>query len=84
MYTRDVSGTAKVFQSGNSQAVRLPRELRFAEGVQELDVRRDGDRLILSPRRPRAFSAAFWSALGQWPTFERPPQTRQKRKRIFP
>lgn len=39
--------TVKVFQSGNSQAVRLPRELRLE--VSELQVTRRGDVLILRP-----------------------------------
>ncbi|HEY4563477.1 MAG TPA: type II toxin-antitoxin system VapB family antitoxin, partial [Thermoanaerobaculia bacterium] len=39
--------TAKVFQSGNSQAVRLPKELRFPPEVKEVAIRRQGDRLIL-------------------------------------
>ncbi|TDR30417.1 antidote-toxin recognition antitoxin MazE [Aquamicrobium defluvii] len=32
---------AKVFQSGNSQAVRLPKEFRF--DVEEVEVSREGD-----------------------------------------
>jgi antitoxin VapB len=75
---------AKVFKSGNSQAVRLPREYRFAENVPQLSVRREGDRLVLSPLRPATFSAAFWRALGAWPSFRRPEQVRQRRRRLFP
>lgn len=41
--------TAKVFQSGNSQAVRLPREFRFEES--ELVIRRVGHAVLLLPRR---------------------------------
>jgi antitoxin VapB len=38
--------------NGRSQAVRLPREFRF-EGVSEVVIERDGDRVILSPgKRP--------------------------------
>ncbi len=39
--------TAKVFWSGRSQAVRLPKEFRF-EG-KEVRVRRDGKAVILEP-----------------------------------
>lgn len=39
---------AKVFQSGNSQAVRLPKEFRF--DVEEVEIFRRGDELILRPR----------------------------------
>lgn len=47
---------ARVFRSGNSQAVRLPREFRF--DVEEVEISREGDAVILRPRRdaprPRA------------------------------
>lgn len=39
---------AKVFKSGNSQAVRLPAEFRF--DVDEVFIEREGDKIILSPR----------------------------------
>ena len=45
---------AKVFMSGRSQAVRLPRRYRF--DCAEVEVTRDGDALILRPRRPEAWS----------------------------
>ncbi len=35
--------------------------------------------LIFEPVPIRAFSEDFLSAFGQWPDFERPPQTRQER-----
>ena len=44
--TSDAS-TAKVFWSGRSQAVRLPKAFRF-EGS-EVRIRREGDRVILEP-----------------------------------
>lgn len=40
---------ARVFRSGNSQAVRLPKEFRFE--VDEVEVSREGDALILRPKR---------------------------------
>ncbi len=39
--------TAKVFWSGRSQAVRLPREFRFPAG--EVRIRRQGAAVILEP-----------------------------------
>ena len=39
--------TAKVFWSGRSQAVRLPREFRF--DTDEVRIRRHGDSVILEP-----------------------------------
>lgn len=38
---------AKIFWSGRSQAVRLPKEYRF-EGT-EVKIRREGSRVILTP-----------------------------------
>ena len=38
---------AKVFKSGNSQAVRLPKAFRF--DVDEVEVTREGDAVILRP-----------------------------------
>lgn len=39
--------TAKVFMSGRSQAVRLPKEFRV--DATELAIRKDGDSIILTP-----------------------------------
>lgn len=44
------SDTAKVFMSGKSQAVRLPKKYRFTEGCDVVSVRQVGRHLILSPR----------------------------------
>jgi antitoxin VapB len=49
---------AKVFQSGNSQAVRLPKDFRFT--VDEVEVSREGDAVIL---RPRPDASGRWASL---------------------
>jgi len=41
--------TAKVFKSGHSQAVRIPKEFRL-EG-REVEIERRGDTLVLRPRK---------------------------------
>ncbi len=41
--------TARVFRSGNSQAVRLPKEFRFS--TSEVEILRRGDEVILRERR---------------------------------
>ena len=41
--------TAKIFQHGNSQAVRLPKEFRFEED--EVIVKRHAGGVLLVPRR---------------------------------
>lgn len=40
---------AKIFQSGNSQAVRLPKEFRFESS--EVEIFRRGDEVVLRERR---------------------------------
>jgi antitoxin VapB len=39
----------RVFQSGNSQAVRIPKELQFEQVDAEYEIERQGDRIIISP-----------------------------------
>lgn len=48
--------TAKVFQQGNSQAVRLPKEFRFQDD--EIFIRKQGDNVMLIPKK-----AARWQHL---------------------
>jgi antitoxin VapB len=75
--------TAKVFQSGNSQAVRLPREFRFPAGVDEVTIRRQGDQIILEPPAREDWPEDFWKAFdGMSPDFERPRQVAQKRESL--
>lgn len=46
--------TAKVFMSGRSQAVRLPKEYRF--NCDEVEISREGDALVLRPKEARAWA----------------------------
>jgi hypothetical protein len=55
--------TAKLFRNGRSQAVRLPKEFRF-EG-HEVEVRREGDRVILEPSRQRGWPRGYWRSWGR-------------------
>ena len=41
--------SAKLFMSGASQAVRLPKKYRFPDGCDEVSVRKVGNALMLSP-----------------------------------
>lgn len=54
---------ARVFQSGNSQAVRLPKEFRFE--VDEVEILRQGDDVVL--RVPRRSAAVVFDALAAMP-----------------
>src|SRR2546425_10872555 len=52
---------AKIFKNGRSQAVRLPREFRF-EG-REVNIRREGDAVILEPITRRTWPRGYWERL---------------------
>ena len=72
---------AKVFWSGNSQAVRLPKEFRFPEDTAEVEVHREGERIVLEPVQREEWPADFWKAFDGMPEdFERPAQVRQQRE----
>jgi antitoxin VapB len=73
--------TAKVFKSGNSQAIRLPKEFRFPPETEEVAIRREGPRIVLEPVPVKEWPPSFWRAFGGvTEDFERPPQRRQKRE----
>ena len=72
--------TARIFQSGNSQAVRLPKEFRF--DVDEVEILRQGDDVVL--RVPQRSAAAIFDALASLPDDfmadgrdDTPPQPRE-------
>jgi antitoxin VapB len=48
--------TAKIFKSGNSQAVRLPKELQF--DVSEVEIFRRGDEIVLR-KKPQNLARVF-------------------------
>ncbi|MBN2246956.1 MAG: AbrB/MazE/SpoVT family DNA-binding domain-containing protein [Candidatus Aminicenantes bacterium] len=48
--------TAKIFKSGNSQAVRLPKEFQF--DTSEVQIFRRGDEVVLK-KTPRNLSRVF-------------------------
>lgn len=70
--------TARLFWTGRSQAVRLPKEFRF-EGDTVL-VRREGNALILEPARgwPEGYVESF---AGIPEDFDRPPQGEIEKRR---
>ena len=46
-----MAATSRTFRSGNSDAVRLPKEISFGPGV-EVEIERKGDVVTLTPKRP--------------------------------
>jgi antitoxin VapB len=76
---RDMTMT-RVFQSGNSQAVRLPKEFRF--DVEEVEIFRRGEEVVLRPV-PLSGAAVFEALaalpqdLGDQARRDDPPQSRE-------
>jgi antitoxin VapB len=65
--------TAKLFKTGGSQAVRLPKEFRF-DG-EEVLIHREGERVILEPKPRAVWPEGFFRSIRiDDETFERPPQ----------
>lgn len=54
---------AKLFMNGRSQAVRLPKALRF-EGS-EVWVRKDGDSVVLEPIARRRWPTGYWQKIAR-------------------
>jgi antitoxin VapB len=44
----------RIFKSGNSLAVRIPKELAFDGTLQEVEIERRGDSLIIRPLATRS------------------------------
>lgn len=63
---------AKLFKSGGSQAVRLPKGYRF-EGQEEVLIYRKGSQVIMEPVR-RKWSREFLELIGSAPDFPYPDE----------
>jgi len=63
---------ARVFWSGRSQAVRLPKAFRFS--TTEVAIRREGRSVVLEPveieRDEKGWPEAWWSLAGSAPEFD--------------
>jgi len=42
--------TASIFKNGKNQAIRLPKDFEF-EGVTEVEIIKEGESIILTPKR---------------------------------
>jgi antitoxin VapB len=65
VYTSSMAIT-KVFRSGNSQAVRIPKKLRFRS--QQVEITKRGKEIVLR-ERPANLAAAFELLTGLSPDF---------------
>ncbi len=72
--------TAKVFMTGRSQAVRLPKAYRFDTSEVLIEKMADGS-VVLRPKVLKGLGTRLWEALGEEPmgNFERPPQGKLER-----
>ena len=69
---------AKVFRSGNSQALRIPREFQFHSD--EVEIARRGDEIVLR-ERPRNLVQAFELLVGLSDDFFRRGRRQPKAER---
>jgi antitoxin VapB len=67
-----VADRAKLFKSGGSQAVRLPKDYRF-EGQEEVLIHREGKRVVLEPME-RTWSREFLDLAGSAKDFPYPEE----------
>jgi virulence-associated protein VagC len=68
-----VGDRAKLLKSGDSQTVQLPRKYQFDEDQEEVDIRRQGNRIILEPVK-RTWSKKFLELAGSAPDFPYPDE----------
>lgn len=72
---------AAIFKTNRSQAVRIPKEFAFPEGLDRVAIRREGDSIVLTP--VENFWDAFFAA-GPTPDFpERFPQGEYEEREAF-
>jgi antitoxin VapB len=65
----------KLFRSNRSQAVRLPKEVAFPEGVTDVTILRDGNRRVITP------ADAVWDDFFDAPGIELPPREQPSAQR---
>ena len=82
--TRNVD-TVRIFTSGNSQAIRLPKKFRLSG--QTARIERKGNRLVITPEEDvwARFDRGVAGLAGLWDGFERgQPETPDQRGDVFP
>ncbi len=65
-----MESTAKLFQNGRYQAVRLPKAFRFKGS--EVKIKKEGDKVILEPLKRAEWPVEFWEGFYPDPDFEIP------------
>ena len=65
-----MESTAKIFQNGRSQTIRLPNAFRFQGS--EVRIRKEGDKVILEPVVKDRWPKDFWDDFVPGPQFNAP------------
>ena len=65
-----MESTAKIFQNGRSQAVRLPKAFRF--NAKEVKISKEGEKVILEPLVREQWPQGFWEDFMPDPDFSIP------------
>lgn len=68
--------TTKVFMSGHSQAVRIPKKYRF--NTTEVEIRRQGDSIVLSPITDKKAALKAFLEMPAFPDFQIDREDAQK------
>ena len=79
-----MSSTAKLFQNGQSQAVRLPKEFRF-ENQKEVFIKKVGSSIVLMPKNDKSVWDRFFDSLDDFSddfTISR-DEVKQQREELF-
>ena len=75
------TSTAKVFMSGRSQAVRIPKSFRFS--TSEVSIEKRGDSLILTPRPALTWDMFFAEYASPDFTLDRTEAQRGQERNLF-
>lgn len=70
--------TSKVFRSGNSEAVRLPKDVAFGKDI-EVTIVRSGDVLTIYPKRP-----SLEEMFAKLESLPKPDQVQERDEIIWP
>jgi len=79
-----MSSTAKLFQNGQSQAVRLPKEFRF-ENQKEVFIKKVGSSVVLIPKNDNSVWDRFFDILDDFSDDFTIPrdEVKQQREELF-
>jgi antitoxin VapB len=71
----------RVFKSGNSLAVRIPKELAIVTAAQDVEIERQGETLVVRPIRRRTLSGLLRKFAAFTPDYMAAGRQKQTQKR---